>query len=211
MSNSESNAAYLGNIQSLVTFEPALSKQERVDIQDVLLDAQLFAGAKFNFETQWSSWMHYYRNRLTSRGVKQRSVVTDDSLLLNNASELLSATFAIKGISDHDVVGDLVRRSFEEMGIYQVSDAYFRYGSNSTYVGSFQFVPCLRTENDQVVMSLCSLHLVSDPQSTGGRRLLFFFKGGSYVFDRQDYAAHRSDVERYLAGRSRSMIRAVEI
>lgn len=67
------NAAYLGDIPSMVTFLPGLTSEERTDIQDVLLDAQLFAGKQFDFKTQWSSWMHYYRSRLKTRGIQQKA------------------------------------------------------------------------------------------------------------------------------------------
>ncbi|WP_122455196.1 hypothetical protein [Pseudomonas viridiflava] len=211
MSADKNNAVYLGNIPSLVTFLPGLSVQERHDLQDVLLDAQLFAGAHLDFEKQWSSWMHYYRSRLNVRGVHARSLVVDDSLLVSSVADLRNATFAIKGVGDHQLLGDLVRRSFEAAGIYQAAGAYFQSGSGRSRLGSFQIVPCAKTGNGQILMLLCGLQLVADSYSAGGRRLVFFFKGGSYTFDSRVYATHREDVIRYLAGRSKSMIRAIQI
>ncbi|MEE4820868.1 hypothetical protein V2K62_24075 [Pseudomonas alliivorans] len=211
MSVDETNAVYLGGMPSLVTFLPGLSVQERQDLQDVLLDAQLFAGAHLDFEKQWSSWMHYYRSRLRYRGVHPQSLVMDDSLLVSSVEDLRRATFAIRGVGDHQLLGGLVRRSFEAAGIYQAAGAYFQSGSGRSRLGSFQIVPCAQMGNGQVLMLLCGLQLVADAYSAGGRRLLFFFKGGSYTFDSQTYAAHREDVIRYLGGKSKSMIRAIHI
>ncbi|MCF5498489.1 hypothetical protein GIV79_13180, partial [Pseudomonas syringae] len=79
MSTYTDNAAYLGDIPSMVAFLPGLSSEERTDIQDVLLEAQLFAGKQFDFKTQWSSWMHYYRSRLKARGIQQKGVILGNS------------------------------------------------------------------------------------------------------------------------------------
>ena len=69
------NAAYLGTIPSMVAFLPGLSSEERTDIQNVLLDAQLFAGRQFDFKTQWGTWMHYYRPRSRSVILRIASVL----------------------------------------------------------------------------------------------------------------------------------------
>ncbi|QHF01591.1 MULTISPECIES: hypothetical protein [Pseudomonas syringae group] len=211
MDRHDNNAVYLGGTRSMAAFLPGLSAQERTDLQDVLLDAQLFAGTQFGFERQWASWMHYYRNRLKSRGVQERSLVTSDSLLLSSVADLRDATFAIKGVTDHQRLGDLVRRSFDAMGVYQAASAYFERGLDNGRLGSFQIVPCAKSESGQILMLLCGLHLVTDAYSAGSRRLLFFFKGGSYTFDSSRYATYRSDVARYLGSKSTSMIRSFQI
>lgn len=95
MSADTENAAYLGNIPSMVAFLPGLASEERTDIQNVLLDAQLFAGRQFDFKTQWGSWMHYYRSRLKTRGIQQKGLVLGDSLVVSSVDDLLEATFKV--------------------------------------------------------------------------------------------------------------------
>ncbi|KPB36428.1 hypothetical protein ALP12_04419 [Pseudomonas savastanoi pv. phaseolicola] len=205
------NAAYLGDIPSMVTFLPGLTSEERTDIQDVLLDAQLFAGKQFDFKTQWSSWMHYYRSRLKTRGIQQKGVVLGDSLVVSNVDDLLQATFKVSSPADRKRLGGMVQRAVAALGVNQAAESYFKNGFEQGRLGSFQVVPCEKYEPDRVLLLLCSLHLGVDEHAAGSRRLLFHFKGGSYTFDRKIYAAHRNDVTRYLDGRAQGLVRAARI
>ncbi|KPC35516.1 Uncharacterized protein ABJ99_3926 [Pseudomonas syringae pv. cilantro] len=211
MSTDTGNAAYLGNIPSMVAFLPGLSSEERTDLQDVLLDAQLFAGKQFDFKTQWSSWMHYYRSRLKARGIQQKGVVMGDSLVVSNVDDLLQATFRVSNPKDRQRLGGMVQRAVKAMGVNQAAESYFQNGFDQGRLGSFQVVPCEKYEPNRTLLLLCSLHLSVDDHAPGTRRLLFHFKGGSYTFDRNIYAAHRDSVARYLDGKAHSMVRSVFI
>ena len=205
------NAASLGDISSLAAFEPDLAGQDRADIQDMLLDAQLFASHVYDFQRHWTSWMHYYRNRLSARGLRQKSLVLDDSLVISSTEDLMNATFRIVGTVAHERLAELVRRSFHAMGIYQAANTYFDHGFDNGRLGSFQIVPCARVETGQCLVLLCGLHVSVDEYSGGGRRLLFYFKGGAYVFESGAYARHRADVARYLRGKAGASIASLNI
>ena len=211
MSAIETSGARLGDIPSLVAFGPGLVAQDKADIQDVLLDAQLFASHVYHFERQWTSWMTYYRSRLRARGLKRKSLVLDDSLLVASTDDLLQATFRITGTAGREQLGDLVRRSFSAMGVYEAAEAYFQRGIDTGHMGSFQIVPCVSSTTHESLLLLCGLHLNIDEYSAGGRRLLFYFKGGSYVFDSNVYPSYREDVRRYLKTKSNALIRQVSI
>ncbi|MGN2438676.1 hypothetical protein ALQ08_03860 [Pseudomonas syringae pv. delphinii] len=211
MSTDTDNAAYLGNIPSMVAFLPGVSSEERTDLQDVLLDAQLFAGKQFDFKTQWSSWMHYYRSRLKARGMQQKGVILGDSLVVSNVDDLLQATFKVSNSADRERLGGMMQRAFSAMGVNKAAEFYFQNGFDQGRLGSFQVVPCEKYEPNRTLLLLCSLHLSVDDYAPDTRRLLFHFKGGSYTFDRNIYAAHRDSVARYLDGKAQSMIRAASI
>lgn len=211
MNANEGNATRLGDIASLVVFEPGFTGQDRADIQDMLLDAQLFASHVYDFGQRWTSWMHYYRNRLRARGLRQKSVILDDSLVISSTEDLMQATFRITGTAHHEQLGELVRRSYDAMGVYQAAQAYFESGFDQGRLGSFQIVPCARSEPDQCTLLLCGLHLNVDEYSAGGRRLLFYFKGGSYTFDGHLYAPYRDDVKRYLKNKANAFVTNVNI
>ncbi|RMN97883.1 hypothetical protein ALQ50_02619 [Pseudomonas coronafaciens pv. coronafaciens] len=211
MNSGTGNGAYLGDIHSMVAFLPGLSGEDRNDILDVLLDAQLFAGKQFDFTTQWSSWMHYYRSRLRTRGLQQKGVVLGDSLIVSNVDDLVQATFKVSNPADRKRLSSMVQRAFTAMGVNQAAASYFQDGFDQGRLGSFQVVPCEKYEPGRILLLLCSLHLSIDERSAGRRRLLFHFKGGSYTFDTKIYAEHRNDVARYLDGRAKSLIRAASI
>ncbi|PBQ19733.1 hypothetical protein CCL08_08590 [Pseudomonas congelans] len=205
------NAAYLGNIPSMVAFLPGLASEERTDIQSVLLDAQLFAGRQFDFKTQWGSWMHYYRSRLETRGIQQKGVVLGDSLVVSSVDDLLQATFKVSHPADRKLLGGLVQRAVAAMGVNQAAEAYFQSGFDEGRLGSFQVVPCENYEPGRMLLLLCSLHLSVDDHAPGTRRLLFHFKGGSYIFDSTTYVTHRDEVMRYLDGRAQGLVRSASI
>lgn len=211
MSTNEGGAVRLGDISSLVAFGPGLASQDRADIQDVLLDAQLFASHVHDFKGQWTSWMHYYRSRLAARGLKRKSLVLDDSLLVSSTEDLREATFRITGTAGRDQLGELVQRSFAAMGVFDAAQAYFSRGVDQVRLGSFQIVPCVKSAANETLLLLCGLHLNADEFSAGGRRLLFYFKGGSYVFNSTVYAAYREDVRRYLKTKAGAFIQNVQI
>ncbi|MCF5707934.1 hypothetical protein GIV19_11585 [Pseudomonas syringae] len=211
MTADASNAAYLGASSSLVAFLPGLSVQAREDIQDVLLDAQLFADRLNDFDTQWSNWMHYYRRRLSSRGLCQTGLVVGDSMVVSSIDDLLEASFKIAGSTGRQPLGGMVQRAFGALGIREAVESYFQHGIDQGRLGSFQIVPCEHYDSNRVLMVLCSLRLTVDERSAGGRRLLFFFKGGSYLFDLHAYGACRDDVKRYLNGKAQSLIRELVI
>ncbi|WP_024420037.1 hypothetical protein, partial [Pseudomonas avellanae] len=136
MSTDTDNAAYLGNIPSMVAFLPGLSSEERTDLQDVLLDAQLFAGKQFDFKTQWSSWMHYYRSRLKARGMQQKGVILGDSLVVSNVDDLLQATFKVSNSADRERLGGMMQRAFSAMGVNKAAEFYFQNGFDQGRLGS---------------------------------------------------------------------------
>ncbi|MCF5466293.1 hypothetical protein [Pseudomonas syringae] len=211
MSTYTDNAAYLGDIPSMVAFLPGLSSEERTDIQDVLLEAQLFAGKQFDFKTQWSSWMHYYRSRLKARGIQQKGVILGNSLVLSSVDDLLQATFKVSNSADRKRLGSMVQRAVTAMGVNQAVESYFKNGFDQGRLGSFQVVPCEQYEPNRILLLLCSMHLSVDDYAASGRRLLFHFKGGSYSFDSTIYAAYRNDVARYLDGKAQSLVRSASI
>lgn len=211
MNTNDGGAARLGDISSLVAFAPGMASQDKADIQDVLLDAQLFASHVYDFNRQWTTWMHYYRSRLAARGLKRKSLVMDDSLLVSSTDDLMEATFRITGTGGRDQLGELVRRSFAAMGVLEAAQAYFNHGVDRTRLGSFQIVPCARSQAGQNLLLLCGLHLSADEYSAGGRRLLFYFKGASYVFDSSVHTAYRDDVRRYLKTKANALIQGLEI
>ncbi len=212
MSLTDIKAAYLGNIDSMVAFLPGLSMQEKTDVQNILLYSQLFASEQYDFLGQWSSWMHYYRNRLEKLGLVCKNRIIKDSLLLTDMEDLQQATFAILGEPDYGRLSGLVQRSFQAMGVHEKAEAFFEGDVSRKRLASFQVAPCERTRPNEVRIMLCSLHLTSDTHAAqGSNRLILYFKGGSYVFDSVAYEAHRDRVLGYLSGKAQAIIRSAHI
>jgi hypothetical protein len=211
MDRMNGNAALVGSSNSLVTFATGIAQQEREDIQDVLLYADLFASQFRSQKKDWHSWMHVYRERLAARGFKRESVIVGDSEVLSSVDDLTQATFKIIGPWAGGQLADFVRRSFDALGINQMVNAFFRGNLDSGLLGSFQVIPCETTASGDISVLLCGLYLSSDEYSQGRRRLIFHFKGGGYAFDRGAYARHRSAVSDYLSDKARASISGLTV
>jgi hypothetical protein len=211
MDRMDGNATLLGSRNSVVAFVPGVSAQERADIEDVLLHAQLFASHSHDKNEYWSSWIHVYRTRLEARGFQRKSVITGDSELLSSVDDLFQATFKIVGSAASRPLVDLVRGSFHNLGVSQIAEAFFDGNIASTRLGSFQIIPCEKSASGAISLLLCGLQLGSDGYTGGQRRLIFHFKGGVYQFDREAYAAHRASVSAYLHGKADAYVKRIQI
>lgn len=211
MDKMDSNASLLGGRDSVVAFVPGVSVQERADIEDVSLFAQLSASHSYDRQEHWSSWMHVYRARLEARGFQRISVVTGDSELLSSVDDLSTATFKIVGSAASRPLMDLVRRSFHSLGINQIAEAFFDQGGASANLGNFQITPCERSASGSMSVLLCGLRLSSDDYSAGQPRLILHLKGGVYRFNEQAYAQHRASVTDYLKGKANAYIRRIQL
>lgn len=211
MDRMDGNATLLGGRNSLVAFAPSVSAQERADIEDVLLFAQLSASHPYDKNEYWSSWMHVYRTQLETRGFQRISVITGDSELLSSVDDLSWATFKVVGSAASRPLIDLVRRSFGSLGISQIAKAFFDADSASTRLESFQIVPCEKSASGGISVLLFGLQLASDDYSAGQRRLILHFKGGVYQFDLEAFDKHRDSVSAYLSGKVGAYITRIQI
>ncbi|WP_295476606.1 hypothetical protein [uncultured Pseudomonas sp.] len=202
--------ARVGELDSLLAFYASVPTEYRDDIQDVLLYAQLFASHLNDFQGQWHNWMHYYRDRLESHGFVRQNLVIKDAVLLSSVSDFETASFRLASSVASAEVSALVRGAVRWLGIRDMATAYFRGGGFSESRGSMQIVPCEMTIDGLPSLMLCALRVGVDHGSAGMRRLVLHFKGGSYRFEPQRYAARRASVQAYLAGKSHAVIRAFD-
>lgn len=211
MDRMDGNATLLGGRHSVVAFVPGVSAQERADIEDVLLFAQLSASHSYDKQKHWNSWLHVYRTRLEARGFQRKSVITGDSELLSSVDDLSRATFKVVGSAASRPLIDLVRRSFDNLGISQIAEAFFDADSASTRLGSFQIIPCEKSASDGIAVLLFGLQLASDDYSAGQRRLILHFKGGVYRFDPEAFDKHRDSVSAYLSGKAGAYVNRIQL
>ncbi len=210
MDRIEGNAAWLGSGNSWVGFVPGVAQQEREDIQDVLLYANLFASQFYTRKNDWHSWMHVYLGRLMARGFQRKSIIVGDSELLSSVDDLDRATFKVIGSSASRQLVELVRESFDGLGINQMADAFFRGNLVPGYLGSFEVVPCEKTVSGEVSVLLCSMLLSAEYSQGSQRRLILHFKGGGCTFDSEAYAQHRDAVSDYLSNKTRPPTRNID-
>lgn len=198
----------VGDSRTLVAFFPGVPLAQRDDVEAVLRYAQLFASHTYDFETQWHSWMQYYRSRLEKCGFVRQSLVVKDSVLLGSAEDVDTASFKVLGTGASEQVRELVRNTVTRLGIRQLALAYFENGRSSMQLGSFQIVAG-EMEAGATGLLLCSVRVNTDQACAGTRRLIMYCKGGSYRFDPLRYEPQRQTVDNYLRNRTNALIRSL--
>ncbi|BAP43121.1 putative uncharacterized protein [Pseudomonas sp. StFLB209] len=202
----------LGDIDSLLAFFPGVAQPHREDIQDALLYAQQRAGHLYDFQSQWHSWIHAYRQHLEGLGFVPRGVVAGDSLVIGTVADLDRASFRIANPQVMQRLAELVRDSFTRLEVIEAAQAFFEgRGLSGVRLGSFQIMPCVSTANRDLSALLCSLRLNVDEYAASGRRLILHFKGAAYHFQPERFAPRREGVCTYLLGKSRAFITRVEL
>lgn len=202
----------LGDIDSLLAFFPGVAQSHREDIQDALLYAQQRAGHRYDFQSQWHSWIHAYRQHLERKGFQPRGLVTGDSLVIGSADDLDRASFRIANPQVREHLAAQVRDAFSRLGVQQLASGFFRSEHLAAVrLGSFQVMPCVQTDSAGLMTLLCSLRLNIDDYAAGGKRLILHFKGNAYHFNAQLFAARREEVRSYLRGKSNAFITRLEL
>lgn len=206
------SVARLGDIDNLVAFFPGVAQPHRESIAHALLYAQLRAGHLYDFQSQWNSWIHNYREHLQAVGFVPHGMVTGDSLVIGGIEDLDLARFTIANAQVSARLARHVQEAFSSLGVASLAADFFQ-GQHlaSVRLGSFQVMPCMQAEEGGLMTLLCSLRLSVDEHSAGSRRLILHFKGGAYDFAPQAFAARSEAVQRYLLGKSQAFITALEL
>lgn len=150
------------NAGSLVSFVSDVGKQNRADVQNSILLAQLAADKKFNREKQTKEWYDYYRKVLSKVGWVIQGFQFEQ---YQSNGETLKVSNAILDVI-HDVASadefKAVQRTIQSLqasGNQAWWDLFNRKsGSPNTYGNDFQVVPCKEDKSGQVVIGIASFH-----------------------------------------------------
>lgn len=196
------NAAVAGN--NLVSFS-GVSMEHRADIFDVLMYAEFFATQARRRNSDWNSWMNYYKSQLLNSGCQLKSHIIKEPMVINNANELDNIGFGVTGSVRVTGLMELARRSFRAARLSEHAEHFFRYGTDSGYFNHFQVVPCESVGTDDVSILICGVHAsaTASSESRGGdwrvnREMVVRLAGGVYHFNGQAYLPHRERIRSRL-------------
>lgn len=198
MSDVTNNAVMAGD--NLVSFS-GVSNKQRADILDLLMYADHFATQARRRETDWTSWINYYRSQLVSSGCQLKAPIRNAALVINSASELDNISFDVVGSVRTSDLMDMARRSLRDARLNNYARNFFESGSDSGFLHSFQVVPCQGDGADDVSILICGLHASATvtADSRGGdwrvnREMVVRLAGGVYNFNTQRFAPHRQRI-----------------
>ena len=159
---------------SLISFTDKVKGQQKDDVLNSALFAQLAAEYKYDRETQTDDWYKYYAYVLENIGYVMQDFqfqeyqagggkFTMDKVVL----DILAAI-----ATDSEVaVAQKVLNALKNMAGSDGRIVLFEHSTYKDQAGSFQIIPCNQDDSGQVVMGLVGFHFTARKSST---RFLFF-------------------------------------
>lgn len=216
MIDTRSSAALVGN--SLTSFYSGISDQERQDIKDCLLYAELYANEKFDRQQLWKSWMDRYQRELVKLGFTLTSFIVEIPIQIWTARDFDRVTFNAMGKVGSARLVELAHTSFKSMKASDHAKAFLGSWFSTGRSESFQVVPCEKLPNGELQVLVCGLNMTSRTVVKGGifwkdiySEMIVRMNGGSFAFSRGVYAEHRKRVRAQLGDQARRYITEIEL
>jgi hypothetical protein len=217
MSPAHSSAVLVG--KNLASFAAGMSAQDRQDIKDCLLYAELRANEKYDRQTLWASWMNRYQRELVKLGFVLNGILVEGPpIRIWTARDFNRVTFRTLEQAGSRRLVELAQVSFEAMKTSAHAKMFLASWFSSGRSESFQVVPCEKTADGDVQVMVCGLNMITDVVVKG----MFFWKdiypemtirinGGSFVLNPDAYAQHRERVRAQLGDDAQRYITELEL
>lgn len=185
----------------LEVFAKNIADQDRQDIVDLMLYAEVSASNKYDKNEQGGKWMDYYQGRLVKYGCTLEAFVAPDVLVASDWKSFLGLTYKVEGVVGAQEFIGHVKASFDALQITKKAMFFFQGYSGSERAVTINISSSELTEKGTILLLFFGLQLSS---SIEVKR--FFFKdetfydltirpnGGAFLFDRNKYATHRADI-----------------
>lgn len=193
------DAAVVGGCLS--SFAPKVDEQDRQDIQDCLLYAELAANDKYPGRVSKKDWFDYYQGRLIKAGFSLKTFIASEPVRVSSVAQLLTLSHTVIGQVGYERLGQFVRATYKALELDQFSWEFFRGNVARGGQGILKCAPCERLASGETVVCLFSVRY-----STQLTEQDFFFwsefdkeveiipSGGVYAFNRQAFDGYRKRV-----------------
>jgi hypothetical protein len=203
---------------NMVSLYDGIGAQDREDIFDCLLHADVFASQHFDPRTDYSNWLFRYRARLEVRGWTLINPIKHRPQVIFNPADLDTATIAIIQSAGDKELADLTHAAWRSMQINHHAHHFFSHGVRDGELARFQMVPCMNDPDGNVLMLICAIRLTGsvdtrdfDLWTETRREMLLRINGGVYRLDRKVYGRYREDIRKQLIGSSDRAIKQFPI
>lgn len=207
MSNAQSNSVLTGN--SLVSFSPGTSAEERGDILDCLTYTELRANKKFDRRTGWSKWLNRYEAGLYKNGFALSGALSNNTITVDNYRALPSIAdemihTASRDATEHRELARLASSALNAMFESDQAQVFFRDWFSTERSESFQVVPCCRNESGHIEVMICGMQMITETVEgswfhRASALMTVSVSGGTYLYSREAYEPYRNKVESKLA------------
>lgn len=209
--------AYLAE-NAIITFASGMTKEERQDALDLLMQARMFASNAYDAKVHWKSWMDRYRNRLEKHGCQLLSLITEPPRVITSADELQGIAATVVGNVGSAALADMVAFAIGSIGQTEYADRFFSNGENGGALSDFVAVPCEKTPSGDILLVVFGMNVGLSVETRDfdfwtqtQRDMVLSVVGGLYRFDRDMYAKYREAISASLAGTAKARVKKLVI
>ena len=193
-----------------VSFEAGLLLEDKQDIQDCLLYAELLANSG---GAEGFAWLTHYQSTLLTLGFNLQSYIVDRPLLVLDIRQVDEYAVEVSGVQSTQRLAQSLGDVFDAMPIRQDALSYLRHPVDNAQTRHYQCVPCEKTQEGHVIVFVCGLALSCQRARARGRTHDVYLnaKGGAFVLNRTIYARHRAQVYEAIRQAAAHMISVIDI
>ena len=185
----------------LASFTPQVSAQDRQDIQDCLLYAELAANDKYPGQVSKKVWFDYYQGRLIKAGFTLKAFIAPEPFRVASIQELLTMSHTVIGRVGYERLGQCVRETYRALALDRFAWEFFRGNVARGGQGILKCSPCERLASGETVVCLLSVQYgtrVTEQAlflwSEFHHNLEIVPGGGVYAFNRAVFQHYRARV-----------------
>ncbi|CAH3015902.1 unnamed protein product, partial [Porites evermanni] len=162
---------------SLASFVKNLTGQQKQDVLNSTLLAQLAASKKFDRQKETTKWYDFYKYVLENVGWVIQSFQFQDYQTSNSSFKLSEVTLEILGalVEPEAEIMKVVKATIDSLAKSKRGIALFDSGSTSGRDGNFQIMPCTLDQSQQITLALMAFKFNAHNYEDD----FFFFTWGS--------------------------------
>lgn len=193
-----------------VSFVEGLSREDKQDVQDCLLYAELRANSE---GIEGFVWLSHYQSTLLTLGFNLQSYIVDRPILVLDIRQVDEYAVEVSGVQSTQRLAQSLGDVFDAMPIRQDALSYLRHPVDNAQTRHYQCVPCEKTQEGHVIVFVCGLALSCKRARARGRTHDVYLnaKGGAFVLNRTIYARHRAQVQEAVRQAAAHMVSVIEI
>ena len=194
---------------NLVSFAKDVTEQDRQDVMDLMLYADLSASKKYDQTTLSISWLNHYQQRLIKFGCELKAFIDPETLFASDLQSFYQLTCQVYGSVGSIALSQQLRASFSALDLDQTAMDLFQRSMGNARSEIIKATPCELTASNELMILFCAIKLTSTVDVEGFlfwketfRDLSIRPDGGVFLFRREIYDRYRAGIRSRLAGLS---------
>lgn len=207
--------------ENLVTFTEGVSQQDRQDMLDLMVYAEMYATRQVDQHACPGDWLTFYQQKLLMHGCKIMSFVADDTFTAFSVEQVRAFELRVAAKDGDVLFPEMVKQGLVALNLEEKAARHLAQSSvprrDALKSVLCNVNPCYTDERNRTFLCICALVLSYEVQVKHGlitdtytQYVTLSPGGGRYLFDRDVYAMHRQQVHAQTDGFFDQLIRPFE-